>query len=343
MKFSIGYQLPDEYDSITDIVEDYHEHIGEIYFSWVGEASGRPPLSQDNAEELVAARQEQEAELKAARQLGIRLVLLFNANCYGDEAISVSFRDKINAVVEHLKSEFDLDCITTTSPFVAKAIKDRFPNMETRASVNMRIGTINGAEYISNYFDGYYMQREYNRDFERINRLRQWCDKKGKTLHLLANSGCMYACSNQTFHDNTVAHQGRLLQMENTDFDASFCWDYMSHSENWACFLQNTWIRPEDISHYESLFDTVKLATRTHTNPRKVLAAYIRQRFDGNLPDLMEPSFSSSFKNHIIDNTRFPLNWFEKSSNCSRNCEQCGYCKAVLKDVLVSVGTLEKA
>ena len=32
-------------------------------------------------------------------------------------------------------------------------------------------------------------------------------DENGKTLHLLANSGCMHASSYQSFHDNIVAHQ----------------------------------------------------------------------------------------------------------------------------------------
>jgi collagenase-like PrtC family protease len=342
MKYSIGYQLPDEYDSLTEIVEDMGTHIDEIYFAWPGEASGRMPVGYGEEQNLSELEQIMIKELQAARNTGIGLVLLFNASCYGEDAISLAFEKKITALIQRLNEQLGLSAVTTTSPFVAKIVKKQFPAIKTRASVNLRIGTVKGMDYLSDCFDGYYIQRECNRDFERITHLRGWCNQNDKTLHLLANSGCMYACSNQMFHDNTVAHQGGLLGTENTNFDVSFCWDYISLRKNWVCFLQNTWIRPEDIQQYEPYFDTIKLATRTHANPRKVLSAYVRQRFDGNLPDLMEPSYSSAFKNYIIDNTRFPTNWFEKTSNCEHKCDQCDYCKTVLEDILVAVSSMEK-
>ena len=340
MKFSIGYQLPDENDSLAEIIEDLGEAIGEVYFAWVGEPSGRAPVESWSDVEQDKIKDIMIDELAFAKASGIKLTLLFNAACYGEEAISCVFRDHLIRTLSIIKDKVGIDSVTTTSPFVADTVKKYFPEIQTRASVNMRIGTIEGMEYTSSLFDGYYMQREYNRDLIHIKKLREWCDLNGKTLHLLANSGCMYACSFQSFHDNIVAHQNSLDKKQNTVFSPSFCWEYLSRQVNLHKMLSNTWIRPEDIKHYEKYFDTIKLAIRTHANPRKVISAYRRQSFPGNLPDLLEPGFSSLLKDHIIDNTRFPEDWFERVTGCKRNCSECGYCKSIFDRVLVPVSKL---
>ncbi len=340
MKYSIGYQLPDENDSISEITEDLGDSISEIYFAWVGESSGRAPVEtwsrcgrEETGEIMIS-------ELSAAKARGIKLTLLFNAACYGDKAVSKSFRKRIAETIGLIEEKLEISAVTTTSPFVAATVKECFPEIQTRASVNMKIGTVQGMEYTDSLFDGYYMQREYNRDMEHIGRLRTWCDENGKTLHLLANSGCMYACSFQSFHDNIVAHQQTTDPDDSTDFSPSFCWEYLSRRDNLYRILCNTWIRPEDIKHYQKYFDTIKLATRTHANPRKVLSAYKRQYFPGNLPDLLEPGFSSLLDGRIIDNTRFPDDWFERVTGCNHRCMDCGYCKSVMDKVLVPVSDL---
>lgn len=58
------------------------------------------------------------------------------------------------------------------SPLIAKFIKNNFENIEVRASVNMKIGSVEGMDYISEYFDSYYMQRELNRDIKKLNSLK---------------------------------------------------------------------------------------------------------------------------------------------------------------------------
>lgn len=342
MKFSIGYQLPDEFDSITEIVQDFHNSISEVYFAWPGEASGRTPvgfMESSNTEEYKSIM---EKELLTVKQHGIKLVLLFNSNCYGGDAISVGLQDRVIALVSELDGKLGLDAITTTSPFIARTIKEHFSHISVRASVNMRIGTIKGMEYVADCFDGFYMQREYNRNFARIYLLHDWCEKHNKTLHMLANSGCMSFCSNQTFHDNMVAHEAQIYTNQNvlTKYPSP-CWDYMENKKNWVSFLQNSWVRPEDISHYEPYFSTIKLATRMHANPRKVISAYSRGLFKGNLLDLTEPGYSQLFKDCILDNRLFPKDWFETTSKCTKQCESCNYCADVLSKILVNIKDLE--
>jgi len=339
MKYSIGYQLPDQDDSILSIVTDYRNYVAEVYFSWPGDASGRSPLciyDEEDEETIVEVFKD---ELSQLSLIGIDLVLLFNANCYGRDAISNEMQKKVCSLLDTVTKTCSLRAVTTTSPFIAAIIKHNFPTIETRASINMRIGTIKGMEYLSDYFDAYYLQREHNRNVSYIHRLKSWCDIHEKKLYMLANSGCLNFCSSQTYHDNLIAHEAEIVQKSNVPLRfPSPCWEYMEKRENWVTFLQNSWIRPEDIHHYETLFDTVKLATRMHANPRKIIDAWSRKKFRGNLLDLTEPGYGCLFNGYIIDNTRFPRNWFDKTSTCDNECHQCGYCKNVLNEVLVYVG-----
>jgi len=341
MKYALGYQLPDEFDSISEIASDFKEHISEVYFALPGESSGRSALGATESIDMADAKKALETELHTIKKLGIKLTLLLNANCYGADAISVDFQNKIVESVRRLKDEFDLDSVTTTSPFVAMTIKNNIPGVEIRASVNMRVGTVKGMEYLSDYFDGYYMQREFNRDFSRISILYKWCSEHGKTLHLLANSGCLNFCSFQTYHDNMVAHETELVKNNNVKMSyPSPCWDIMKKQKDCALFLQGSWIRPEDIKNYEPYFKAVKLATRLHSNPRKVIAAYVRGRYRGNVFDLTEPGYSSLFKNHIIDNTLFPDDWFERTTKCAKNCSECSYCGSVAEKVFIDISAM---
>ncbi|MBQ8610978.1 MAG: hypothetical protein IJ412_04630 [Oscillospiraceae bacterium] len=337
MKFSIGYQLPDELDSTLDICRDHAAAVSEVYFPWGNEPSGRSALC--GADEKGEVESFQLAELKEIRALGIRLALLLNANCYGEQAVSQKTRDRILSAADKLKRELDIGSVTTASPFLAYILKQEFgADIAVRASVNMRVGTVDAMEQLAECFDGYYMQREKNRDFAAIRTLKQWCDGRNKTLHLLVNSGCMRYCAFQTFHDNMVAHESGIVEQKNMPLRfPSPCWDYLSGlpqkkaAEN---YLHSTWIRPEDIVHYEPYFAEAKLATRMHQRPRMVVAAYARGRFTGNMMDLTEPSYSTLFRGKILDNTLFPKDWFEKTSQCDKNCAACGYCACVAEAVL---------
>ena len=100
----------------------------------------------------------------------------------------------------------------------------------------------------------------------------------------------------------------------------------------------SSWIRPEDICNYEPYFNLIKLATRMHSNPVMVIDAYSKRKFYGNLVDLLEPAHNPLLAPHIIDNTRFPEDWFERTSACNRRCHACEYCAEVLEKVLVSFG-----
>lgn len=335
MKFSIGYSLPDVSDSTLQICRDYKDHIAEVYFAWGTEPSGRSPLYSEYGEEDILKTQEY--ELSEIVNMGIDTALLLNANCYGENAVSFDLKKKSVSLVSYLMEKIRLNSVTTTSPFIARVLKEEFGDgIKIRASVNMWIGTINAAKQLSEHFDGFYLQREYNRDFDKIKELSGWCRENGKTLHMLANSGCLPFCAFHTFHDNIVAHEKKLLKKENykTGFPSP-CWDYLNSMERLdaaAKYLQGSWVRPEDIDNYKPYFDVVKLATRMHSHPRIVVAAYVNRKYPGNIMDLTEPSYT--YLLGILDNSLFPEDWFEQTTTCKKQCHKCDYCKNTAKKIL---------
>jgi collagenase-like PrtC family protease len=338
MKFAVGYQMSEQGEEpFSTIVRDYLEHIAEIYFPWGDMPSGRASIAGRRGYTDWTWQERLESDLLEIKGMGIKLDLLFNANCYGGGAVSLRLENQVISLLEHLEDAVGgVDTVTTTSLAVARTVKKHFPQIEVRASVNMRLGEERAMELVSGLFDGYYVQREYNRNIKHIKELKEWADDRGKKLYMLANSGCMACCPGQTFHDNMVAHESEIDETANIPgWTPHVCWNQLRESENWHLLLENSWIRPEDLSRYDNLFPIVKLATRMHAHPRMVLQAYTSRKYRGNLLDLFEPGFSPSLAPYIIDNQRFPQAWFQMTSTCSRKCRTCGYCRELLQSLLV--------
>lgn len=340
MKYSVGYQFFDEHDQpFIESLCKMSERIEEVYFPWMDFPTCRKSLATDHGYKNWSAQSFFENDLHLLLQSGIKLNLLFNANCYGEKSISLSMKNHICSIIDHILDTIGpLDTVTTTSLYIASIIKEKYPFIKVRASVNMKIGTIQGMEYLADLFDGYYIQRDYNRNIQYLCELKKWTEKNRKSLHLLANSGCMRHCSGQIFHDNLVSHEDAILDTHNDEtFQSALCWNYYQKQEHWVNLLQSTWIRPEDIHHYQSLFDSVKLATRMTSRPLTVVKAYLQENYHGNLLDLLEPNHTPLLQQMYIDNKKFPEDWFQVTSTCNENCSDCGYCQKVFQNVLTQI------
>lgn len=337
MRFAVGYQLAERGEpSFVELVREFREHLAEVYFPWLDQASGRAALATRRGYTDWTAQERLEDDLLALRELGLGLDLLFNSNCYGGLAVSEHLQHQVISVVEHLQELVGLETVTTTSLAVARTVKRHFPEVAVRASVNMRLGTVQAMAAVAGLFDGYYVQRDYNRSIDHLAELKSWADGAGKRLYLLANSGCLRFCPGQSFHDNLVAHEREVDETKNIpDWTPYVCWNLFKERANWPAVLQSTWIRPEDIGHYEPLFEVVKLATRMHARPRAVIRAYVERCFRGNLLDLFEPGYAPAFAPYVMHNARFPADWFEQTTRCDKQCHRCDYCAGVLEQVMV--------
>ena len=289
VKFSVG--LPKNNMEFVNCIIQNAEHIYEVYFSWGDFPNGRSNQTQSDYYtpwELVDIQREM---LKRLSDAGISLNMLFNANCYGKDSQSRAFFNKVGETVDYAKNAYGLKSITTTSPLIAKFIKNNFEDVEVRASVNMEIGSIQGMEYLKEYFDSFYMKRELNRDIESIKTLHKWCQQNGKKLFILANSGCLNFCSAHVFHDNLVAHESEIAKMDNAYNFGGICHEYLKDQRNYEKLIENTnFVRPEDINNYDNYFEAAKLATRVHNNPKMVLESYIRGKYSGDILRLLEPA-----------------------------------------------------
>lgn len=305
MKFSVGYRTSKSDSLVKSIIENKNS-IYEVYFSWGDFANGRNSIGLNPDLTPWEEQNIMERDLKTLSDNGVSLNVLFNGMCYGKDSLSKSFFNKIGMTVDYLSENYSLSSVTTTSPIIAKFIKSNFKKIDVRASVNMGVNTVESFSYIGDYFDSFYLARELNRDFNSIKSIKSWCDSNGKSLHALANSGCLNHCSAHTFHDNLLAHEKEIAQMDNGFVFEGICHSYLSKKENKEKYFEITnFIRPEDTHHYEGMFDSLKLATRVSRYPVTIINAYIKDKsYSGNTLDLLEPSHSGVFYPQIISNKR---------------------------------------
>lgn len=291
MKYMVGLQNANQ--GLLDCILENRAHIYEVYFSWGEFPNGRSnQLESDRLPPWILQDLQRQA-LAALSQAGIRLNLLFNANCYGADSQARSFYHKIGTVMDYVAENFGLQSVTTTSPLIARFVHDNFPGIEVRASVNMEIGTVEAMSYLADTFDSFYMQREWNRDLEQVKKLHAWCRENGKGLFGLANSGCLNHCPARNFHDNLVAHESQIARMDNAYDFHGLCREYLKKEDHYKdVYAVTNFIRPEDVGLYEPYFRALKLATRIHKNPAMVVNSYIRGRYSGDLLQLLEPAHS---------------------------------------------------
>jgi len=306
------------------------KRIRETFFAWPGVLSCRP--SPVFTPELRARMTD---DLTWARANGIELDALFNCNCYGDLAISQELADFVGRTLREMDGEgLFPETVTTTSPFIATVLRRDFPSVKIRLSVNQRVHGSVGFEYMEELFDSFYASREHQRDLFYLQDLARWAHRHGKTMGIQVNSGCLRQCPFQTFHDNLHGHN-RIAQSkvgEAFGFSVFRCKTNYERGR-YEDFLRSTWLRPEDMARYEPHVDIVKIATRRHPDPVKVLDAYATRSYHGNLADLMDPAhaFPKSFDNDSFGKSTL----WPSVLNCrdANNCRHCGKCEAMMLEV----------
>ena len=305
MKFSVGYSAKSSDTFLNEIIRLKSE-IKEVYFSFGKMPSGRNDQTRIQGLTPWQAQAKQISDLTRLNDAGLKFNLLFNANCYGDGAQSKAFFNEVGETIDYILTDFNLASVTTTSPLIAKFIKQNFSKIDVRASVNMGVGSVLGLEYIKDWFDSFYVKRELNRDFNALKTLRNWCNDNGKEMYLLANSGCLNDCSAHTFHDNLVAHEEGASKLDNGYQFTGVCKKYLANSDNLTALLTATnYIRPEDVYLYEGLTPAMKLATRVHENPTRILNAYAEKRkFVGDTTSLLEPNHKQVIYPYVLDNQK---------------------------------------
>jgi len=80
--------------------------------------------------------------------------------------------------------------------------------------------------------------------------------------------------------------------------------------------------------------------SETSRNPIAILEAYSRGIYAGNILDLLEPNYAALFYPTVLNNRAFPEEYWQIRHNCKKNCESCGYCKAVYKQIAETIADI---
>lgn len=314
----------------VDICSDYVPRIKEIFFAWPGVIASRPmdAWTHERRAQIIS-------DLKWARENGIELDTIFNANCYGDIAMSEELANVVRSVIEEMDNEgLFPEHLTTTSPFIATVVKKEFPAIKIRFSINMDISTQSALKYVDSICDEFYVGRNLHRNLDYVKKMSAWAKEHNKLIGMQANPGCLRNCPYHTFHNNLHGHN-RIGQSEAAakfNFSNFLCRNVFERG-NYEEFLRAIWIRPEDLPMYEPYIDVVKLATRRHPYPEKIIAAYANYSYDGDVADIVDPcyKFPKIFDNKSFDGTSL----WPSVRDCkdADNCKNCGKCSQLLKQV----------
>ena len=329
-KYAFGYFFEKRGGrTFRDLVEQYAPYLKEVYFPWPGLLSARE-LDKD----IAPLRRKLIDDLKFCRSKGLALDLLVNATCYGDTALTSVQREEYFGHLKELSS-FGLmpEIVTTTSPYIATITKKFDASVDRRASVNMRLNSTLAMEYVAETFDSFYICRDLQRDLPTVKMFAEWGKKNGKSICMLANSGCLRYCPWQTFHETLLAHDFRHIQgeMRKLDLPSTLCVGIVQ-SKQYEEILRASWIRPEDLYQYEPYISVFKLSTREADRPDLILQAYTSRSFNGDLLLLLDPGFSFMVRPYVFDNKEFPKEWSEGkiAGKCASNCTHCGKCTEVM-------------
>ena len=317
------------------ICEKYASRIKEVFFAWPGVTASRPMAPWTPAREEAFR-----ADLAWCRANGIELDAIFNANCYGDIAISQELAAHVEGTLREME-KYGLfpEHLTTTSPFIATVVRQRFPSLKIRISVNVYTENTSSLDYATDLFDSFYAGIDRHRPLEQVRQMAEWAEEHGKLMCIYANSGCLKDCPFRQFHNNLHGHNrlGQSAAGEAFGFSAFLCRTNYERGR-FADFLRANWLRPEELSAYEKYVGVVKLATRRHPDPEAIIRAYATYSYSGDIAKITDPFFDFPFSVENAVLAVSPL--WPKVRDCpdAHNCRNCGACDALLAELGAPAG-----
>jgi len=273
-------------------------------------------------------------------------------------------REYSREFVERLRREIEtlvnlgVDGFVVALPFLIKLIKDEHPDLEVSVSSYARVYNIREVEnFVSLGADTIILHEDDNRNFKLLNSLQRF---RGKVdLELIANNSCLWGCVYRRTHD-LISSLASSQDSVNFWFEYPILFCATDVRNDIANIIRMRWIRPEDLSFYETLgIDRFKIAGRNKKTEWLVRAvkAYSEGRYQGNLLDIVSypqgratprvvervggPKDYDVLKEVYVDNSKFPPKWltFFRHNDCeTRSCEDCGYCDAVARNVITVEG-----
>ena len=343
LDFSVPYNNdPESLKEIFKWKECNGNRIREIYLSGPQEYAGSGRISPEQSFDEFADA------VKKIHQEGIRVNLLMNSVCEGDDWYSGKV---LNATMEYLIrvfEEYSVEAITISNPMYIREVRRRFPGVEICASVLADIDCIDKAViYGKAGADSFTPDVNINRNLRLLKAIRE---KTGLEIKLMVNEGCLFKCPFRKFHFNYIAHKSRNpgvggARGEDNVFSQNCI--QVTKSDP-AQIFKSGWIRPEDLERYGDVTPFFKLVGRTSSTRMicRALEAYMRQAWEGDLLELMAGnlySYGMSFLTHLDNRSLDTVGFFEKVTSCDRECIDCDFCERLAGKLITrGVFTVEK-
>ncbi len=326
LEFSVPYNNdPETLPEIFRRKELNGNRVREIYMSGPEAYAGSGRISAALGFDAFAAAVER------IHREGIRVNLLLNSTCDGDRWYAP---DVLGATMDYLGrviGDLGVEAVTIANPLYIREVRRRFPGVEICASVLADIdGVGKAAVYRRAGADVLTPGVDVNRN---LRVLRAIAERTGAELKLMVNEGCLHRCPFRKFHFNYISHKSRHPGAGGgRGEDNVFSLNCIQLAKNDPSqLLKSGWIRPEDLGRYGDVTVLFKLVGRTSSRSMIVrcLEAYMRQRWDGDLLELMAGTLYScgmSYLMHLDNRSLDAGGFFEKVTSCDHECIDCDYC-----------------
>ena len=278
--------------------------------------------------------------------------LLLNARFHGPRAFAPESLAGLAGVLESLAREPCFAGIVYADAYFLRALSDALPGslhgrLQAVPSVNCGIDSVAAAR---SHLDlaartrfalpermvlDRSLNRDLNRDGERLARVAQGVRGLGLRVELLANEGCLAACPFRPAHEAVVAACHAGLDRDTFALNRDLgCLDLFA-AEPWR-ILASPFIRPEDARHYEGLVDGLKVCGRNRGGAvflTRAARAWLDGRWDGNLLEILDTTgeFEDRF---FLANADLPEDFHARVTSCAKDCGSCAYCRDLAREHL---------
>ncbi|MBS1152036.1 MAG: peptidase, superfamily [Myxococcaceae bacterium] len=235
-----------------------------------------------------AGKGQVESYVKRAHREGIEFNYLLNSSSMNNVEFTTKGQRELRKLLDWL-TEAEVDTITVGNLFFLRLIKQRYPHFGVRVSSHRetdnprkaRFWEDNGADCIV------ISETTVHREFEVLRAMREAVKVD---LSLIVNNWCRQDCAIASNHAVLLSNASRN---DKQHFPLDYCSVYCNayRLEEPVNYLRANWIRPEDLPRYRQLgYTNFKIVERN--TPTELLAlrvrAYAKQRYDGNLLDLVQ-------------------------------------------------------
>lgn len=258
-----------------------------------------------------------------------------NTTCVGNMEFTKEGIAKIIGFLDDLYAA-GVRSLTISLPSLIELVRVRKYDFEIKASTVCQIINANKAlNYKNMGVDKIVVDESINRNFDALKRIR---NAFGEEVEVITNVICHQNCVYEMFHHNQTSHDmGGDSSKPSATFYSHRC--MMKRCESVSSLLKLAWIRPEDMKHYTSIgISYFKLQGRQAVlkgDPVRATECYMKERFDGNLVELLDMFSPTNSFMPYLDNRKldgFIKPFIEKQDFCKNDCSSCNYCEAFIKN-----------